>query len=61
MRYTSRPFPHGNDKQAMIDLVYAHPACSVHVADLPYRLSSWALDDPQNARLWFGSTVELLG
>jgi ribosomal protein S18 acetylase RimI-like enzyme len=25
----------------------------MHVVDLPYRLSSWGLDDPANSRLWF--------
>lgn len=29
--------------------------CNLHVADLPYRLSSWSLDDKENVRLWFAS------
>lgn len=28
-------------------------ADNLHLIDLPYRLSSWALDDPENVTLWF--------
>ena len=31
-----------------------------HVTDLPYRLSSWALDDPGNVRLWCDEIGRLL-
>ena len=33
----------------------------LHVTDLPYRLSSWALDDPANINLWFDERSHLLG
>ncbi len=41
------------DQSLMLELVHRNPAVNVHVIALPYRLSSWALDDPENARLWF--------
>lgn len=41
------------DQALMLELVHRHPESNLHVIDLPYRLSSWALDDPENARLWF--------
>jgi len=33
----------------------------MHVIDLPYRFSSWSLDDPANTRLWFLPSGELAG
>jgi uncharacterized protein YfaA (DUF2138 family) len=33
---------------------------NLHVVDLPYRLSSWALDDPENVRLWTDAEGRLL-
>lgn len=59
MTYSTRVYTGEADKQAMIELVYAHPAGNLRVVDLPYRLSSWALDDPQNARLWFDAAGRL--
>ena len=41
------------DLRAMAALVAAFPERNLHVIDLPYRLSSWALDDPANIGLWF--------
>jgi hypothetical protein len=32
-----------------------------HVADWPYRFSSWAIDSPLNARAWFDASSQLLG
>lgn len=46
-------FLHEQDKQLMIDLACQFQADHLHVVDLPYRLSSWALDDVENIRLWF--------
>jgi mycothiol synthase len=48
-----RPYTGSDDRQRMIALARAHPEAAVHVVDLPYRLSSWALDDPTNVALWF--------
>ena len=55
MQIIKRPYSGEADKHVMAALVQVHPAArcgSVHVADLPYRLSSWAFDDPQNVALW---------
>jgi mycothiol synthase len=47
-----RPYTGGDDRQRMVALASAHPEQSVHQVDLPYRLSSWALDDANNVALW---------
>jgi mycothiol synthase len=44
----------------MSDLAHAHPAGNIHIADLPYRLSSWAFDDPGNIGLWEDGAGHLL-
>jgi mycothiol synthase len=54
-----RSFSEGDDR-GMAALVRAFPASNLHIADLPYRLSSWALDDPENAALWAGAEGGLL-
>lgn len=58
MKFISR---HWNpaDFPAMQCLAAAHPNDHLHVVDLPYRLSSWGLDDPANTCLWFRSSGEL--
>lgn len=33
-------------------VVHAQPGEHLHVVDLPYRLCSWAFDDPANCALW---------
>ena len=38
----------------------AFPADCLHVVDLPYRLSSWALDFPENIALWEDGEGRLL-
>ena len=43
----------------MAALVAAFPKQNLHVADLPYRLSSWALDDPANVGLWLNEHGDL--
>lgn len=53
MPITSRDYAGLADQAAMRSLVLGAPRANIHVVDLPYRLSSWALDDPRNARLWF--------
>jgi ribosomal protein S18 acetylase RimI-like enzyme len=40
-------------------LVRAFPAEHTHVADLPYRLSSWAFDYPENVGLWVDAEGKL--
>ena len=52
MTITPRSFLHEQDKQLMVDLACRFQESHLHVVDLPYRLSSWALDDAENVRLW---------
>lgn len=51
MTITYRSFLQDQDKQLMIDLAGQFQSDNLHVVDLPYRLSSWALDDAENVRL----------
>lgn len=41
------------DLQAMHALARQFPEDHLHSIDLPYRFSSWALDEPENTALWF--------
>ena len=58
MRIRQRKFTGDADIQAMIALAHAAPSSQIHLVeqihlvDLPYRLSSWALDEPDNVALW---------
>jgi ribosomal protein S18 acetylase RimI-like enzyme len=52
MHIAERNFTGAADKRRMADVVRASPAENLHVVDLPYRLASWALDDPANVALW---------
>jgi ribosomal protein S18 acetylase RimI-like enzyme len=47
------------DLQALIALALASPSDNLHGADWPYRFSSWALDDPENAGLWVNAEGQL--
>ena len=55
-----REFSGELDIQAMIALVHIAPSENLHVIDLPYRLSSWALDHPGNVGLWVSAEGQLL-
>lgn len=58
MTIIQRPFREAADLQRIAALVHQFPEQHIHVIDLPYRLCSWAFDDPENARLWFqGDTL----
>lgn len=50
MTITHRSFLQDQDKQLMIDLAGQFQSDHLHVVDLPYRLSSWGLDDKENVR-----------
>ncbi len=56
-----RPYTRGRDDAAMLALVLGDPAANLHTADLPYRLCSWALDDPANVALWDDARGRLAG
>jgi hypothetical protein len=49
------------DLRRMTTLAKAYRAHNLHVVDLPYRLSSWAVDYPENIGLWVGNDGELIG
>jgi mycothiol synthase len=56
-----RPFRRDRDISAMIELATTFPGEDPHVVDLPYRLCSWALDDPDNVALWVDEDDRLVG
>lgn len=60
MPVTQRPFSGEHDLCAMAALARAFPADHLRVTDLPWRLSSWALDDPANVALWVDGTDQLM-
>jgi mycothiol synthase len=47
-----RAFDRCRDVRPMLELALAAPDANLHTIDLPYRLCSWALDDPGNVALW---------
>ena len=59
MSYFSRPYCSLTDKLHMSALASQFRADHLHVIDLPYRLSSWAFDEPENIRLWFDMDGQL--
>lgn len=48
------------DQYEMIQLARETQAENMHVVDLPYRLSSWALDEPDNVGLWANEDGQLV-
>ena len=60
MSITHRSYINEQDKYLMISLTRQFPEDNLHVIDMPYRLSSWALDDPSNVRLWFDENDNLI-
>lgn len=60
-RLDGRRNPSGEpDTHALVTLAHVCPSDNLHVGDLPYRLSSWALDDPENIGLWTDGDGRLL-
>jgi mycothiol synthase len=55
-----RDYAGKTDHESMINLAYIDSSINLHWIDLPYRLSSWALDDPENAQLWVNSKDVLI-
>ncbi len=53
MPIIQRPYSGEADKALMSALSRQFPSDNLRVTDLPYRLSSWACDDPANVGLWF--------
>ena len=61
MNFHLRAFSGETDKREMTALAQAFPESHLHSTDLPYRLSSWGMDDPENIRLWTDSSGRLVG
>lgn len=61
MSVFQRSFSKESDKFLMSALANQSPAENLHVTDLPYRLSSWAFDNPENVGLWFDEQQQLAG
>lgn len=61
MKLFQQPFLGEVDKRRMSVLARELAVVNLHVFDLPYRLSSWALDDPNNVALWFDEYQQLVG
>jgi ribosomal protein S18 acetylase RimI-like enzyme len=55
-----RPFRGPADWPLMVAVVHAQPDEHLHVVDLPYRLCSWAFDEPENCSLWEGADGQVL-
>jgi hypothetical protein len=60
MEIMERTFSCEADLQRMADLVRKFPDKNIHMVDLPYRLSSWSFDYPENIRLWSDEHGQLL-
>jgi ribosomal protein S18 acetylase RimI-like enzyme len=60
MQAKRREFAGAADIQAMGALARAFPSDNLHVVDLPYRFSSWAMDDPENVGLWADAGGQLV-
>lgn len=61
MTYVHAPFDLNRDLSHTLALADSSPLSIPHVADWPYRFSSWALDDALNARAWRDESNRLLG
>ena len=59
MDYRHRSYAGIADQALMRALVETAPDTHLHVVDLPYRFSSWAFDEPEQASLWFAPDGEL--
>lgn len=59
MKVSQRKFSGEADIQAMIALAQAYPTDNLHIVDLPYRFSSWALEIPDSIGLWVNPAGQL--
>ena len=60
MKIHQRAFSDENDLRAMETLAREFRDSNLHVTDLPYHTSTWALDDPEHTRLWWDDSGRLL-
>jgi ribosomal protein S18 acetylase RimI-like enzyme len=56
-----RLFNRITDQADMIALAAKYPKVNFRLIDLPYRLSSWALDDPANVGVWENDQGNMVG
>jgi len=61
MKLHRRPCTGNIDKYKMFGLAREFAVENLHVIDLPYRLSSWALEDPEITSLWLDEAGQLMG
>jgi len=61
VKIAPRPYRGASDLHRIAELVYAFPDRQRHSVDLPYRLSSWALETLDNTRLWEDEGGQLAG
>jgi len=61
MKTIHRAYRGETNQQSMLALARQFSTEHLSMLDLPYRFSSWALDDPENAHLWFDVDGSLLG
>ncbi len=60
MKIHPRHYSGPQDHPAMISLAHNCLENTLHVIDLPYRLSSWALDNPDYVSLWVDERGDLV-
>ena len=60
MAIRQRFYNEKSDIQHMMALVQAATPDNLHVIDMPYRLSSWAFDYPENVALWEDDTGQVV-
>lgn len=60
MKISFRLYSGSADQPAMLALAQACFTENLHVVDMLYRLSSWALDDPENVGLWVDAHRKLI-
>jgi len=56
MKIIQRSYSTEQDKYLISALARQFSENNLHVIDLPYRLSSWAFDNPENISLWFADS-----
>jgi ribosomal protein S18 acetylase RimI-like enzyme len=60
MSLLQRIFRGPADWAQMTAVLHARPSDHVHIIDLPYRLCSWAFDEPANCAIWENNDGEML-
>ncbi len=60
MKISQRKYLGEDGHREMIQLAKETLVGNIHLIDLPYRLSSWALDEPNNVNLWVDEHDQLV-